>query len=144
MSFPASTTQVSTDNLDSGADNPALARIDLLQSVQLLNEIIAGQDDAGGVLVLDGAGLVPSARFPQTISYSGSGNQYISPANSVVEIQSILRLAPLIKAQVLAISTATVEIGSIAYCSGVTTGTDAIVVWNGSNWRQIALGTVLS
>jgi hypothetical protein len=143
MSFPASTTQVSTDNLDSGADNPSLARVDLLQSVQLLNEIIDGQNAAGGVLVLDGAGLVPSARFPQTMAYSGGGNQFISPANGVVEIQSILRLSPLIKAQVEALNTATLNIGSIAFCSNVTTGTAALVVWNGSNWKQIALGANL-
>jgi hypothetical protein len=143
MSFPASTTQVSTDNLDSGADNPSLARVDLLQSVQLLNEIIDGQNDENGVAVLDGSGLIPSSRLPQTIAYSGGGNQYISPANSVVEIQSVLRLAPLLKVQVEAINTATVELGSIAFCSNVTTGTAALVVWNGSVWKQIALGSDL-
>jgi hypothetical protein len=120
-----------------------LARVDLLQSVELLNEIIDGQNAAGGALVLDGSGLVPSSRFPQSISYAGAGFQYISPASGVVEIQSILRLAPLLKVQVEAISTATLSSGSIAYCSNVTTGTAALVVWNGSNWRQIALGTVL-
>jgi hypothetical protein len=143
MSFPSSATQVSTDNLDSGADNPSLARVDLLQSVQLLNEIIAGQNAADGVLVLDGSGLVPGARFPQTMAYSGSGNQFISPANGVVEIQSVLRLAPLLKVQVEALNTATLSSGSIAYCPDVTTGTAALVVWNGSVWKQIALGSDL-
>jgi hypothetical protein len=144
MSFPASTTQIPTTNLDSGADNPSLARVDLLQAVQLLNDIISSQNAASGAVVLNGSGQLPSTALPQSISYSGAGFQYISPASGVVEIQSILRLAPLIKAQVLALSTATLSIGSVAYCSGVSTGTDALVVWNGSDWRQIALGTVLS
>lgn len=143
MSFPSSTTQISTDNLDSGSDNPALARADLLQTVQLVNQIIAGQNAAGGALVLDGTGLVPSSRFPQTISYSGGGNQIISPANGVVEIQSLVRLAPLLKVQVQAINTATLASGTVAYCSNVSTGTAALVVWNGSAWKQIALGANL-
>jgi hypothetical protein len=143
MSFPASTTQVPTSNLDSGADNPALARVDLLQTVQLVNEIIDGQNAADGVAVLDATGSIPSSRLPQTIAYSGAGYQYISPASGIVEIQSILRLAPLLKVQVQAISTATLSSGSIAYCSNVTTGTAALVVWNGSVWKQIALGSNL-
>jgi hypothetical protein len=143
MSFPASTTQVTTDNLDSGADNPALARVDLLESVELLNEIIAGQNAADGVAVLDGTGSIPSSRLPQTIAYSGGGYQYISPLSGIVEIQSVLRLAPLLKVQVQALSTATLSSGSIAYCSNVTTGTAALVVWNGSVWKQIALGSDL-
>lgn len=137
MSFPANTTQVSTENLDSGADNPALARSDIYQAVQLLNEIIAGQNDSSGVAVLDGSGLIPSNRLPQSISYSGGGNQLITPANGIVEIQSILRLAPLLKIQVEGISTATITSGSIAYCSNITTTTSGLVIWDGSVWKTI-------
>lgn len=143
MSFPANTTQVSTDNLDAGTDNPALARADIYQAVQLLNEIIAGQNANGGVAVLDGSGLIPSNRLPQTISLTTGGVQYISPSSGIVEIQSLLRLSPLLKVQVQGINTASISAGTIAYCSNVTTGTAALVVWNGSNWKQIALGANL-
>ena len=143
MSFPASTTQVPTENLDSGGDNPALARVDLLQSVQLLNQIIDGQNAESGVAVLDSSGKIPSDRLPQTIAYSGAGYQYIAPAGGIVEIQSLLRLAPLLKVQVQALNTATLASGTVAYCSNVSTGTAALVVWNGSAWKQIALGANL-
>ena len=136
MSFPASTTQVSTDNLDSGADNPALARADIYQAVQLLNEIIAGQNANSGVAVLNGSGLIPSDRLPQTIALS-AGVQYISPASGIVEIQSLLRLSPLLKVQVQGISTSTISAGTMAYCSNVTTTTSGVVMWDGSAWKTI-------
>jgi hypothetical protein len=143
MSFPASTTQVPTENLDSGSDNPSLARVDLLQTVQLLNQIIDGQNAADGVAVLDSSGNIPSSKLPQTIAYAGAGYQYIAPAGGIVEIQSLLRLAPLLKVQVQALNTSTLASGTVAYCSNVSTGTAALVVWNGSAWKQIALGSNL-
>jgi hypothetical protein len=143
MAFPASSTQVSTANLDSGTDNPALARADIYQAVGLLNDIISSQNAASGVAVLDGSGLIPSNKLPQTISLATGGVQYISPTSGIVEIQSLLRLSPLLKVQVQGLNTATISAGTIAYCSNVSTGTAALVVWNGSNWKQIALGSNL-
>jgi hypothetical protein len=138
MSFPASTTQVSTEHLDSSTDNPGLARADILQSVTLLNEIIAGQNAANGVAVLDNNGSIPSTRLPQSIEWSGVGNQVIAPAEGVVEVQSILRLSPLFKSQIQALTTATLQTGSLAYCSDISTGTSGVVLWNGSAWKIVS------
>lgn len=137
MSFPAPTTQVSTANLDSGTDNPSLARADLLQAVTVLNEIVAGQNDINGVLTLDGFGKVPYNRLPQNIAWTGAGNQVIAPQNGVVEIQSVLRLSPLLKVEVQAIDTSTIASGCIAYCSDITTSTSGLVIWDGSVWNTI-------
>lgn len=145
MSFPNASTQVSTDNLDAGSDNPGLARADLYQAVGLLNEIIAGQNDAGGVAVLDYSGKIPSTRLPQTISLVGAGAQTFSPDSGVVEIQSVLRLAPLLRAQINDVSTATYGAGLIAYClDGITTGTDCLVIWNGTAWKTLAFTGTLA
>ena len=144
MSFPASSTQVNTTHLDSGTDDPSLARADLYQTVTLLNEIIAGQNAGSGVAVLDGNGQLPSNRLPQTIGWTGGGYQYIAPASQIVEIQNILRLSPLLKVQVQAINTATLTSGCIAYCSNISTGTAGLVVWDGSAWKTISLGATLA
>jgi hypothetical protein len=137
MTFPVSSTQVSTDNLDAGTDNPSLARADIYQAVTLLNEIIAGQGDIGGVAILDGNGKVPSNKLPQTIALSGTDPQTIAPTSGVVEINKLLRLVPQTTAQIQAITSATLSSGSIGFCSDITTTTSGLVVWDGSIWKKI-------
>lgn len=137
MSFPSPSTQVATTHLDSGSDDPSQARGDLLEAVTLLNEIVAGQNSADGVAVLDSSGSIPYNRLPQSIAWQGVGNQIISPVSGIVEIQDIVRLTPLLKAQLQSISTATLTAGCIAYCSDVSTGTAGVVVWTGSVWNTI-------
>jgi hypothetical protein len=138
MSFPSNTTQVSTDNLDAGSDNPALARGDLLLAVQLVNEIVAGQNDAGGVSVLDGQGRVPNTRLPQSITWNGGGNQIINPTTGIVELNSVLRLAPLTKSAIQSVTTATLQQGMIAFCSNLTTTTSGVVYYDGTNWKTVS------
>jgi hypothetical protein len=140
MTFPASSTQVPTTNLDSGADDPSLARADIYQAVTLLNEIIAGRDAALGAATLDSGGKIASSRLPQNIVWNGGGNQFIAPTTGVVEIQSVLRLSPLTKAAIQSVSTATIGQGSLAYCSNITTTTSGIVYWDGNNWKTITAG----
>ncbi len=62
MSWPSVT--VSTTNLDSGADNPALARADLLQAVQNLNTVQAARASANGVAPLGADAKVPVIYLP--------------------------------------------------------------------------------
>ena len=138
MSFPASTTQISTEHLDSNSDSPGLARADLYQTVTLLNEIIAGQNGVNGVVVLDSNASLPSTKLPQTIAWEGVGNQIIAPTSQVVEVQSILRLSPLFKSQIQALTTASLQTGYLAYCSDISTGTSGVVLWNGSAWKIVS------
>ena len=139
MTFPASTTQIPTTNLDSGSDDPSLARLDLLQCITVVNEIVAGRDAALGAATLDSNAKIPSNRLPQLIAWNGAGNQVIAPANAIVEIQSVLVLSPLTKQDIQSVSTSTLQIGSIAFCSNVTTTTNGIVFWNGNNWKTISI-----
>ena len=73
MTFPTGTT-ISTANLDSTADDPSLARVDLYNTVVAVNSIIASANAADGVLVLDGANKVPVAQFPTTLNPSSDIN----------------------------------------------------------------------
>jgi hypothetical protein len=132
MTFP--TTTISTDNLDSSADDPSQARTDLYNAVTALNTIISEADTAYGVAVLDGSGYVKSAQIPVTIS--ASGTQILSPSTGVVNIQNILRLSVLPKATITALSTP--QQGDIAFCSNVTgTSQAGIAFYDGSAWKGL-------
>ena len=74
MPWPSSS--VSTSNVDSGSDNPALARADILAAIQALNVMIAGRGSVDGVASLDSGGLIPSAQLP-TIMPTGVVQDYV-------------------------------------------------------------------
>ena len=52
-----------TDQFDASTDSPALARPEMLKTVEAAKEIIAGRGTADGVCELDGNTRVPGARF---------------------------------------------------------------------------------
>jgi hypothetical protein len=89
MTFPSGTT-ISTANLDSADDDPSLARADLYNMAVAVNSIIASENTASGVLVLDGSGQVPSANMPATLNPTST--QTISPGNKIVNIRDVLRM----------------------------------------------------
>jgi len=65
--MPWPTGSIPTSNLDSGGDSPSLARSDLLQAVQAVNDIVSMRGVAIGVASLDAGGQVPSAQIPQIV-----------------------------------------------------------------------------
>lgn len=65
--MPWPTGSIPTSNLDSGGDSPSLARVDLLQAVQAVNDIVSMRGAASGIASLDAGGQVPSAQIPQTM-----------------------------------------------------------------------------
>lgn len=65
MPWPSSS--VSTSNVDSGSDNPGLARADILAAIQALNVMIANRGAVDGVASLDSSGLVPVAQLPASV-----------------------------------------------------------------------------
>ena len=137
MAFP--TTTISTDNLDSAADDPSLARGDLLDAVQKLNTIIDEASTAEGVCVLDGSGLVPSAQLPAT--YSTVGTTVFTPGTGIVNIQDRLRLTPLNNAAIVALSDP--QLGDVVIASNINATAGAgIAFYSGTAWRAIGFGNI--
>jgi len=138
MAFP--TSQIDTTNLDSATDDPSLARADLYDAVVALNSIIADKNSANGVLVLGSTGKITATQLPATIT--STGTQTFNPTNGVVNIQNVLRLSSLTVAQANALTTNTT--GDIAMISNGDAGSLCVAVYDGTNWKRIALGSTIS
>jgi hypothetical protein len=139
MAFPTGTT-IPTANFDSATDNPANARADLLQTVTAVNDIIASENTAGGVVVLTGSGKLPSSTIPTQITLS-TGVQVINPVSGVVNIRDILRLQPNTVAELTALTS---EAGDVAYCSDGAGGNECLAFYNGTDWVRISVGAAIS
>jgi len=139
MPFPTGTT-ISTANLDSGTDDPSLARVDLYDAVVAVNNIISSADTANGLALLDGSGKYKSAKFPTTISVTGT--QTISPSTGIVNIQDVVRLTALTNTAISAL--ATPQLGDIAISSNADAGNPAICFYNGSAWKYLAFSSLTS
>jgi hypothetical protein len=138
MTFP--TSAIPTSNLDSGTDDPSLARADLLLSVQHINTIVSEANTANGVCVLDGSAKVASTRLPST--YSPSENLTLAPTTGVVKIQNVLRLQQLTTDQVLLLADSTN--GDLVFVSDGDSGDACLAVYANSNWNVLAFnqGTI--
>jgi hypothetical protein len=139
MAFP--TTQISTTNLDSGADDPSLAREDLLDAVQKVNTIISEGGAANGVALLGSGGKLSGTQMPAQIT--ATGVQVLNPTSGVVNIQNILRLSGRTTAELNALSS---QAGDVAFCTDGgddSAGVGCIAVYDGNDWRAIQLGAVL-
>ena len=140
MTFPTGTT-ISTANLDSSADDPSLARVDLYNTVVAVNSIIASANAADGVLVLDGANKVPVAQFPTTLNPSSDIN--FQPSTGIVKIQSLLRLSPSYIDD-LATDYPTPELGDIVSTYDGDGGSPCLSMYDGTNWKIITLGATVN
>lgn len=138
MAFPINT--VSTANLDSGTDDPSLARQDLLDLAEKLNTIISERNTADGVLVLDINGRVPAAQVPAT--QSPQNDLTLAPSTGVVKIQDVLRLQQLSVTEVEA-RTGNAA-GDVAYVLDGDGGNPCVAVYDGTEWKSIALGAAIS
>jgi hypothetical protein len=137
MAFP--TSQVDTTNLDDATDDPNLARVDLLDAVTKLNTIIDEAGDANGICLLDSNGRIQSSQVPAI--FSPTTNLTLSPSTNIVNIQDIVRLTAQPKADVLAISTATLTMGDIAVVSNAGGSLPTIAFYTGSAWKYINTST---
>ena len=134
MAFPTST--INTTNLDSDADSPALARVDLLALVTAVNTIITEAGLANGVALLDGSATLLSTQSPAV--HQPTGIMTLQPSSGVVKIEDILRMQTRTTAQLNALSSAE---GDVAYCSDGDAGEACLAVYNGTNWRVVRLMT---
>ena len=132
---------VSTTNLDSSADDPNLARADLEAALDELTAVINGRGSSNGVASLDSSTKVPAGQLPDTLTSSVGNNIILQPDTTRVAVQDILNLNPKTVAQLTALSA--IE-GDVAYCSDGDSGSKCIAVYNGTDWKVISLGSTIS
>ena len=138
----ATSGNVVTTNVDAATDSPASARADIKTAFDELVNVIDGRDTTNGVAGLDSSGLVPNTRLPNTLVSSGSNNLTLDPGSGKVAVQDVLNLNPRTVAQLNAL-TGNAE-GDIAYCSNGDTGSKCFAIYDGSNWKVVALGSTIS
>jgi hypothetical protein len=78
--------------------------------------------------------------MPQTISPAGSLT--LAPANRIVSVDRVLRMTPLNVTQVNLLADATE--GDIVYIENGDAGDKCIGVYNGTDWKVVALGSTIS
>jgi hypothetical protein len=138
MSFPTGTT-ISTVNLDSATDSPASARTDLLDTVNAVNDIIASENLANGVVVLNASGKLPSSTIPAQITLA-SGVQIINPVDGVVNIRDVLRMQQMSTVDILALTTP--QAGDIAFATDGDSTAAALCIYDGDDWRTLSLSSL--
>jgi hypothetical protein len=139
MTFPTGT-QIPTTHLDSADDDPSLARADLYNLVVAVNQLIASQNLASGVAVLDGTAKIPVANLPS--SFSQSGTLSLQPGAGIVSLNRVLRLAQTYTADLgSAVGTTSPSAGDVCYLVDGDAGNPCLGVYNGSQWRVVRLAT---
>ena len=141
MTFPTGTT-ISTLNLDSPDDDPSQARVDLLSAVQALNSIIASENAAYGVLVLDSSGKIGVSYLPSTLQPTGTLT--LQPTAGVVSIRNALRLYPTVTADLgVALGTTSPSAGDLVYLTDGDAGRPCLGAYTGTAWKVIRLATTV-
>lgn len=131
MTFP--TTPISTLNLDSDADDPSLARVDLLQAVETLNTIMDEANTAFGVCVLGTGGVVNTSQIPDTLA--PSTDLSLSPSTGRINVSYLLRMSNIPKSSLVLQTDMTA--GDIVVCSDADSGNPAICFYTGSAWKYL-------
>lgn len=139
MAWPNAT--ISTNNLDSTSDSPAAAREDLYDAVVAVNDIINSRAAASGIASLDSSGYVPQGQINPNLTSISALPITLIPGNNRVSIENIIRLTPQTVSQ---ISNLTAITGDVAYVSNGASGNVCLAVYNGTSWRQVALGANIS
>jgi len=139
---------VSTTNLDSGSDSPALARVDLKAALDELTAVIDGRGAINGVASLDASALIPNTQIPNTLISSSGNNLTLDPATGKVSVQEVLNLQPQTVTQ---LNTRTdVAEGDVAFCSNGDAGNPCVAVALAPdsagevNWYKVTLGALIS
>lgn len=138
MTFPS--TPISTSNLSSSTADPSLARSDLLTAVEYINTIIDEKNTANGVVVLDGAGQISSALVPGTLS--PSGQLTLSPTNTVVKVEDILRLQQVPSSTIKNLTE--MVAGDIVLSADADGGNPAICFYTGTQWKYLPAASLTS
>ena len=135
-------TNIVTTNLDAGTDSPAAARPDLKAALDELTLVIDGRAQANGVAPLNASSKILATYLPDELNSSSGTALTLDPATGKVNIEEIVNLAPQTLAQLNA-RTDKAE-GDVAYCSNGDAGSKTLAVYDGSNWKVVALGATIS
>jgi hypothetical protein len=139
MTFPTGT-QIPTTNLDSSDDDPSLARADLYNLVVAVNQLIASQNLASGVAVLDGTAKIAISNLPS--SFTQSGTLALQPGAGIVSVNRVLRLSQTYTADLgSATGTTSPVAGDLCYLVDGDAGQPCIGAYDGSVWRVLRLMT---
>ena len=140
---------VSTTNLDSDTDSPALARPDIKAAFDELVAVIDGRNTANGVAGLNASSKILATYLPDEINSSAATDLTLDPTTGKVKIEEILNLAPQTVAQLEARTD--VAEGDVAVCSDGDAGVLCLAVASGETdsagnpeWRRISLGAAIS
>lgn len=133
---------VTTTHLDSAADDPSQARVELYNALVELQAVINGRGSANGVASLDANTLVPNTQLPNQLISSTGNNLVLTPATGRVGIQDIVNLTAQTVAEINAIASP-IE-GDVAYCSNGDAGSACLAVYDGSNWKVVSFGATIS
>jgi hypothetical protein len=139
VAFPSGTT-ISTTNLDSSTDSPALARADLFNLAEAVNDIIDSENTANGVVVLNSNGLISTSILPTNIQ---TATLSLSPVSGFVTVNQCLRLPPKLVAD-LAGDLPNAQRGDIVSLNDGDDGDPCLAMYDGTNWKVIALGATVS
>ena len=135
-------TNIVTTNLDAGTDSPAAARPDLKAALDELTLVINGRAQADGVAPLNASSKILATYLPDELNSSSGTALTLDPASGKVNIEEIVNLAPQTLAQLNA-RTDKAE-GDVAYCSNGNAGSKTVAVYDGCNWKVVALGATIS
>lgn len=121
---------ISTTNLDSATDSPALARLDLLAALGELQNVINGLGTVGGALKIDADDKILGREGIKTAT---SKNLNLQPNTSMVKIQNFINLAPVAYAS-LPSSPAN---GDVAFLTtdGAGATKNKPCYYNGTDWK---------
>ncbi len=136
MTFPTGTV-IPTTNVETVDSSPALARADIYSLIVAFNQLVASQNLASGVAVLNGDGTLSSEYLPA--NYTKTGDITILPSSKIVNIKDVLRLAQRLTAD-NSLLTSPVA-GDIIYLTDGDAGNPCLSVYDGTKWRVVRLMT---
>tara|TARA_R110000868_G_scaffold189068_1_gene431937 strand:- start:1270 stop:1695 length:426 start_codon:yes stop_codon:yes gene_type:complete len=131
-----------TTNLDAGTDSPAASRPNLKAALDELTLVIDGRGQADGVAPLNTSSKISATYLPDELNSSGATDLTLDPSTGKVNIEEILQLKPQTLSELNARTDK--EQGDLAYCSNGNAGATTLAVYDGSNWKVVALGSTIS
>ena len=142
MAWPTNSSNIDTQHLDAGTDSPASARANIKTALDELANVIDGRNQASGVAGLDASSKISATQIPDELNTSSSTDLTLDPTTGKINIEEILHLKPQTLTELNARSDK--EEGDLAYCSNGNSGSICLAVYDGSNWKVVALGATIS
>lgn len=136
MAFPSGT-QIITTNIDTANGDPSQARVDLYNLILAFNQLVASENTASGVCVLNASGKIAAAFLPANYT-TASGQLQLAPANGIVNINRVLRLTQTNADDLGSVlGTTSPSAGDLAYLTNGDAGQPCLACYDGSNWRIV-------